>query len=137
MIASNGTASASEQIANSLDPYFDVWIVGDDTLGKPTGQIGLEFCEKILRPTAFKISNAAGFGDFFDGLPADCPAADDLNTAVGAADDPNMVAAMSVLNTGACPVAAAPAAPFKSGLEIRPRKPVRRDSPERVYADAY
>jgi len=137
VIASRGTASASEQIANGLDPYFDVWIVGDDTFGKPTGQIGLQFCDKILRPTAFKMSNAAGFGEFFDGLPADCPAADDLNTAVGAADDPNMIAAMSIVNTGACPVAMLPGAQFKTGIDSGERTVDRRDSPERVYADAY
>jgi len=35
VIASRGTASASELVTNSLIPYADVWIVGDNTYGKP------------------------------------------------------------------------------------------------------
>ena len=77
VIASRRTASASELVINGLDPFVTdgVYIVGDSTYGKPVGQVGLEFCDKILRPTSFKKSNAAGFGDYFDGLPVDCPAA--------------------------------------------------------------
>ena len=60
---------------NSLAPYADVWVVGANTFGKPVGQIGIPFCEdRILRPTSFRTKNAAGFSDYFDGLPVDCPA---------------------------------------------------------------
>jgi C-terminal processing protease CtpA/Prc len=105
VIATRNTASASEMIANGMAPHVEVTIVGDDTFGKPVGQVGLEFCGQVLRATAFQLFNADGFGDYFDGLPVDCPAADDLNVAVGAPDDPNMVAALSWLDTGACPAA--------------------------------
>ena len=108
VIASRGTASASELVTNGMIPHVDVAIVGDRTFGKPVGQIGLQFCEKILRPTAFRLANADGVGDYFDGLPVDCPAADDLSVAVGDDLDPNMVAAMSYLDTGACPVVSGP-----------------------------
>ena len=83
-------------------------IVGDDTFGKPVGQVGLEFCEKILRPTAFQTLNANDFGDYFFGLPVDCAAPDDLDVAVGADNDPNIEAALSYLDTGGCPAAARP-----------------------------
>ena len=102
------TASASELVTNALDPYADVWIVGENTYGKPVGQAGIEFCDKILRPTAFRTTNADGYGDYFDGLPVDCPAADVLEIPVGADNDPNVVAAVSISRTGACPVATAP-----------------------------
>jgi hypothetical protein len=108
VIASPGTASASELVTNALAPYADVWIVGDNTYGKPVGQIGLDFCEKILRPTSFKTTNAAGYGDYFDGLPVDCPASDPLEIPVGDDLDPNLIAATSIAATGACPVTAAP-----------------------------
>ena len=75
---------------------MDVTIVGADTFGKPVGQIGLEFCDQILRPTSFQTLNADDFGDYFDGLPVDCAAADDLNEAVGADTDPNVVAALAI-----------------------------------------
>ena len=85
VIATRNTASASELVTNGLIPHVDVQIVGDRTFGKPVGQIGLEFCEQLLRPTAFKTVNADGDGEFFDGLPlgADCAADDDLSIPVG------------------------------------------------------
>jgi C-terminal processing protease CtpA/Prc len=109
VVASRSTASASELVINSLAPYADVWVVGDNTFGKPVGQIGIDFCEdRILRPTSFRTKNAAGFSDYFDGLPVDCPAADLLDIPIGADNDPNLVAALSISSTGACPVAATP-----------------------------
>ena len=137
IIASRGTASASELVTNGMIPHVDVAIVGDNTFGKPVGQIGLEFCEKILRPTSFKLANADGYGDYFDGLPVDCAVPDDLNTVIGAADDPNVVAALSYLNTGACPVAAASDERFKVGYTIDVEQADRRGPPHREYLDVF
>jgi len=137
VIATGNTASASELVINGMDPHVEVTIVGANTFGKPVGQVGLEFCDQILRPTAFQTMNANDFGDYFDGLPVDCPAADDLNVAVGADIDPNMVAALGFLATGSCPVASSPAAQFKLGAERAIRQPDRRGPPHRVFADAY
>lgn len=137
VIATGGTASASELVTNSLEAYFDVTIVGENTFGKPVGQIGLEFCDKILRPTSFMTVNAAGEGDYFDGLPVDCAAEDDLNFPVGDASDPNMVAAMTYLDTGACPAAAAQGGQFKPGVEAAVEQRDRRGPAHREFADAY
>ncbi len=136
VIATEGTASASELVTNSMGAWFDVGIVGANTFGKPVGQIGLTFCDKILRPTSFRTVNAAGEGDYFDGLPVDCPAVDDLNVAVGDSTDPNMVAALAYLNTGACPGAAAPGDPQKPqpGFFSRPEL---NGPAHREFADAY
>ena len=124
VVASDGTASASELVINSMAPYVDVTIVGDNTYGKPVGQVGFEFCEKILRPTSFRTTNALGQGDYFGGLPVDCAVPDDLAFAVGADDDPNLQAALSVLTTGACPVASLTGGQFKPQGEMRaPRQP--------------
>ena len=122
VIATGGTASASELVTNGLDAWFDVGIVGANTFGKPVGQIGLQFCDKILRPTSFKVVNALGEGEYFDGLPADCPAPDDLNELPGDDADPNVVAALSYLSNGSCPVASAPGGQLKaeSGFSYRP-----------------
>lgn len=103
IIGSRNTASASELVTNSMEPYVEVTIVGDSTFGKPVGQVGIEFCEKILRPTSFETVNALDEGDYFDGLPVDCPAADDLAVAVGADTDPNITTALSYFANGACP----------------------------------
>jgi C-terminal processing protease CtpA/Prc len=139
VIASRSTASASELVTNALDPYAEsVWIVGDNTYGKPVGQVGIEFCEKILRPTSFKTTNAAGYGDYFDGLPVDCPADDLLEIPVGADNDPNVVAALSISESGDCAVVAVPdgqqAAPV-----VRPeiRYPELTGPPEREFAGSF
>ena len=72
VIANRNSASASELIPNGLDPHVAVSIVGDDTFGKPIGQVALEYCGQLLRPASFKLTNADGFGEYFNGLPADC-----------------------------------------------------------------
>jgi len=103
VIATNRTASASELITNSMEPHVEVSIVGSTTLGKPVGQLGLEFCDKILRPTAFESVNADNVGRYYDGLPADCAAVDDISIPVGDDTDDNMTTALSLLENGVCP----------------------------------
>lgn len=139
VIASQATASASELVINGLDPHVagGVAIVGNNTFGKPVGQIGLDFCEQRLRLTAFQSFNSAGFGDYFDGLPVDCPAPDDLSVAVGADDDPNVTTALGYLAAGSCPSASIPGGVTKPGAERDIRLPDRRGPPWREFADAY
>ena len=60
VIATRGSASASEAIINGLRPYMDVKVVGDTTYGKPVGQYGFDFCEKVLYPVAFLVRTRAG-----------------------------------------------------------------------------
>jgi len=136
VIASRSTASASELVINGMDPHVEVAIVGDDTFGKPVGQVGLQFCEKILRPTAFQTLNADDFGDYFFGLPVDCAAPDDLDVAVGADNDPNIEAALSYLDTGGCPAAAVPGAQFKLQVEQAVPRLELRGTPAREFANA-
>jgi hypothetical protein len=136
VIASRSTASASELVINAMDPHVEVAIIGADTLGKPVGQVGLEFCEKILRPTAFHILNANDFGDYFSGLPVDCVAQDNLDVAVGADDDPNIEAALTYLDTGGCPAASIPGARLKLEATKSVPQMEMRGTPAREFADA-
>ena len=140
VIASRGTASASELVTNSMYPFANVQIVGDRTFGKPVGQVGITFCEKILRPTSFKTVNANGEGDYFDGLPlgAGCDAADDLNVPVGDDSDPNIVKALGYLNTGACPLtSSAPGVQQKASALFEEERRDRRGPPHREILDAF
>lgn len=137
VIASRGTASASELVINGLGPHAEVVIVGDNTFGKPVGQVGFTFCDNILRPTAFQTVNANGFGDYFDGLPVDCPAADDLNVAVGDLADPNIVTSLGYFSTGACPVISVPGGQLKPTLEDSAEQFDLRGPPWREFADAF
>lgn len=108
IIATRATASASELVINGLAPHVAVSIVGADTFGKPVGQTAevLEECDVILRPVAFETVNSLDEGDYFDGLPVDCPAPDDVRYAIGAADDPALQAALALITGGSCPAAA-------------------------------
>jgi len=137
VIATRNTASASELIVNGLVTDATVTIVGDNTLGKPVGQIGLDFCEQRLRATAFQTVNSLDFGDFFGGLPVDCPAADDLNVAVGADTDPNVVTALSFLENNACPVVATPGGVTKPAAVFESPKPDLSGPAWREYTGAY
>ncbi len=137
VVASGRTASASELIINGLEPHAEVVIVGDDTFGKPVGQVGFTFCDSILRPTAFQTVNANGNGDYFDGLPVDCPAADDLNVPVGDAADPNIVTALSYFSTGACPVTSQPGGLSKPTLDGAVEQFDLAGPPWREFADAF
>jgi C-terminal processing protease CtpA/Prc len=136
VIASRSTASASELVINGMDPHVEVIIVGDDTFGKPVGQVGLEFCEQILRPTAFQTLNANDFGDYFFGLPVDCAAPDDLDVAVGADNDPNIEAALAYLDTGGCPAEAVPGGQLKLEAKQPVPKLELRGTPAREFANA-
>jgi carboxyl-terminal processing protease len=110
VITTRGSASASELVINSLRPYIPVTIVGDTTYGKPVGQYGLRFCDKVLYPVAFSIKNANLEGDFFDGLAVDCAAGDDYTHQLGDPAEASFAEALTFIRTGACSPKAATAA---------------------------
>ena len=102
------------------------------------GQIGLEFCGNLLRAVAFETVNADDVGGYFDGLQVDCAAADDLSLPVGAAGDPNLLAAETYLATGACPVTEPPQARAAKigGSDALPQVD-RRGPPAREFLRAF
>jgi hypothetical protein len=102
VITTRGSASASELVINSLRPYIPVTIIGDTTYGKPVGQYGLRFCDKVLYPVAFSIKNANLEGDFFDGLAVDCAAGDDYTHQLGDPAEASFAEALTFVRTGAC-----------------------------------
>lgn len=117
VLTSSRTLSASELVINALFPYAEVTLVGSATGGKPVGSKSFEFCEKKLFPITFRLVNAAGNTDYFDGLPADCWAEDDLFHQLGDPDEAMLAAALAYLDTGAC--AAMPAPPAPLGIATR------------------
>jgi carboxyl-terminal processing protease len=119
VVATQSSASASELVINGLRPFLPVVVVGDRTYGKPVGQYVFPFCDKVLAPVSFSSVNATGEGDYFDGLPADCPAADDIGHALGDPEEASLATALSYVSTGSC--TAAPAAAQRS-REAEPRR---------------
>jgi hypothetical protein len=81
---------------NALRPYIPVVVVGDRTYGKPVGQYGITFCDKVIAPVAFTIRNVADKGDYFDGIPADCTAGDDITHDLGDVAEASLAEALQV-----------------------------------------
>jgi hypothetical protein len=108
-------------MVNGLRPYMDVKTVGDRSYGKPVGQYGFDFCEKVLYPVAFLVTNARGQADYFSGIPADCAAADDLDRPLADAREASLAEALSVLRTGRCSGQAATAQLQQEALRQRIR----------------
>ncbi len=105
VIATRASASASELVINGLRPFVEVTVVGDRTYGKPVGQYGLPFCDKVFAPVAFTSVNADGRGDYYDGIAADCPAADDIGHELGDSAEASLAEALRVAATGRCSAA--------------------------------
>jgi C-terminal peptidase prc len=121
VIATRGSASASEAVVNGLRPYMDVKVVGDATYGKPVGQYGFDFCEKVLYPVAFLVTNARGEADYFDGIPADCAAPDDVDHALASPQEASLAEALHVVRTGRCSGTAAAQAEVQARFRERVR----------------
>jgi carboxyl-terminal processing protease len=79
VITTRSTASASEDVINSLKPFFSVVTIGETTNGKPTGmrEWNIENTYHMF-PVTFKVVNSQGQGDFFAGFAPDKPANDDI-----------------------------------------------------------
>jgi carboxyl-terminal processing protease len=106
-ITSRGTASASELVINSLDPYFDITLVGDKTFGKPVGSFPLSSYNKTLKdnnvelvPITFATANSEGKAEYFDGFPADFAVGDTPQFNWGDLNDLRLAAALNVIENG-------------------------------------
>lgn len=108
-LTTGGTASASEININSMTPWVEAAIVGEDTYGKPVGQYAFDLrgCPDRLRLVSFKTVNALDQGDYYDGLagtvPFACAAEDTLEHPLGSASEGMTAAALHWLQSGSCP----------------------------------
>jgi carboxyl-terminal processing protease len=113
-VTTDASASAAELVPNALDAYpsdVAVAFVGARTYGKPVGQyvFGLPGCNSLLFLVSFRLLNAVGHADYFDGLPDAessatlCPAADDLSFDQESTSEPSTAAAAYFAEHGACP----------------------------------
>jgi C-terminal processing protease CtpA/Prc len=105
-IAGRGTASASEVLINGLSPWIPTITAGDSTYGKPVGMYAFDFKPDpyFFVPICFKLSNANGFGDYFDGLPADYYVNDDLTHDFGNPEEAELKAVLTYISEGHWPV---------------------------------
>lgn len=99
-IVSGATASASELLINSFRPYVEVKLVGSKTFGKPVGFFGIGIDVYTAYLSQFRMVNAAGQGDYYEGMPADITAIDDVTRNFGDPDEASLSAALQYISGG-------------------------------------
>ena len=106
ILATHGTASASEAIINGLRGVdVDVTLIGDTSRGKPYGFVPQPNCGFVYYSIQFKGENNKGFGDFADGFTPTCNVKDDFTHALGDVAEGQLAAALQYRSTKICPSA--------------------------------
>ena len=109
VITSRRTASASELLINSLEPYIDVVQVGENTTGKFQASTTVYDSPELRRsganlghtyaiqPLIYKTVNAAGVTDYVNGLPPDIEISENVRNLgeLGDVDEPLLRAALN------------------------------------------
>ncbi len=102
-ITTQSSASASELLINGLKPFLGVTLVGEKTHGKPAGMYVFKFNDPSIDwafvPICFTMRNANNEGDYFDGIPVNINAEDDITQPFGDVNEASLNAAL--LNLGA------------------------------------
>lgn len=96
-IVTEQTASASEMLINCLKPYLNVKLIGKQTYGKPVGFFGINIDQYTLYVPNFKIENAKGEGDYFNGFTPDLLVSEDLTKDFADPKEACISAALSLL----------------------------------------
>ncbi len=115
-ITTNITASASELVINALKPHITVALVGSKTHGKPVGMYTWTFKDPSIDwaivPVCFTIRNANNEGDYYDGMPVNVEANDDVFTPFGVTTESSLNAALGYLGVGTKTA-------FKPGIKVK------------------
>ncbi|MDA8621345.1 S41 family peptidase [Psychrosphaera sp.] len=102
VLTSEGSCSSSELVINSLKPFIEVVTVGNQTCGKPVGMSPTEICNDVVFAINFDSVNAAGEGEYYDGLEVDCQVDEVVTGDWGVETDPMYAEGINYLKTGSC-----------------------------------
>ena len=100
------SASASELVINGLlgltglSRPFEIYLVGDDTHGKPVGSISARYVDSTLIPITFRYMNRKNEGGFFDGLPANSYIEEDMTKDFGDPEEPLLQEVLYFIENG-------------------------------------
>jgi C-terminal processing protease CtpA/Prc len=108
IIATGATASSSELLINGLFPHIEVRLIGEATYGKPVGSGAWTDCDLVIRPISFRLANAEGRADYFNGLSPDCFAEDDIDLPLGDETEASLAEALHFMSYGSCSLHAGP-----------------------------
>ncbi|WP_298511432.1 S41 family peptidase [uncultured Kordia sp.] len=148
VITTGSTASASELVINSLEPYIDVVQVGTTTTGKNEASVSLYDSPSwtfgdaqlnpnhkwAMQPLISRLENSAGFSNYTDGLNPDIEIAEDLTNLGVLGDETEPLLAAALANI------AAAGRPLQDPTKIVPIEGVtetklRRVTGNRMYID--
>jgi C-terminal processing protease CtpA/Prc len=101
-ITTDESASGSEMLINALKPHVKVKLVGGKTFGKPVGMLVSQLCDEVILAITHHNHNSEGEGDFFDGIPVNCSAIDDVAGDWGDMKDPMLAEALYLLENEQC-----------------------------------
>ncbi len=107
VLTGSRTCSASELVVNGLKPYANVVTIGGTTCGKPFGFQPRDNCGSTYSAVNFESTNALGNGRYYNGIDATCPVADDFTGTLGTPTEKLTGAAVSYLQSDACPASGA------------------------------
>jgi carboxyl-terminal processing protease len=101
-IVSNGTASASELVINSVKPFVDVKLIGPSTAthGKPVGFFPIPVGNWYVFPVSFKTVNKNGEGNYYNGFPVNQRVRDGVDVDWGATNEACLQAALNYIQSG-------------------------------------
>ena len=102
VLSSSNTCSASEMVINGLEPFIDVVQIGGTSCGKPYGSAPRQACGKQMSALEIRFVNASGFGDYYDGIAADCAATDTVEHALGNPQESMLKAGLDYISNGTC-----------------------------------
>jgi len=101
ILTTNSSASASDLIINGLRPFLDVVLIGTEaTRGKPVGSYGWQRDPYVYSLIAFRMINADGEADYFNGFEPNQTAGDGLAYAWGDPEETMLAAALQYYGTG-------------------------------------
>jgi len=99
-IVSSHTASASELLISTLKPYFKVYLIGEQTYGKPVGFFPVNIDTYSVYIPSFILKNSQGWSDYYNGITPDIPVTMIDNPILGAPEEACLKAAIMAINSG-------------------------------------
>lgn len=123
------TASASELVINAQRPFLgaNIALIGENTYGKPVGQIALDRpeCDDRLRAVALETVNSAREGGYYNGLASKmavtCQANDDVFRQLSDPQEESIRTALNFLAGRSCtPIASTASAKQAQGRTAPP-----------------
>ncbi len=99
-ITTKNSASASELLINSLQPYIETKLVGKPTTGKAVGYFNIGTGDWYIFPVSFRSVNKNNEGNYFNGLAVEANVNDGLDKNWGDVEEACLASVLHYISTG-------------------------------------